>query len=687
MPGSKAAKPSKASIEELMYAKLKTSCLDRSDAKRLGMRAQTPEEMSKHGLPYAVEAFEIPYFTLEGKADKGFSRWRYLGDTRTGFELMTTKKPVRYVQRKDSPARAYFPPLLQDGATWADVAADPDTDLVITEGELKAACATKHGHPTVGLGGVWSFRATKSMQTWIPDLEKIEWAGRKVTVCYDSDAVSNPDVQGAIRFLAIELVARGSQVHVAKIPSAAGAKQGIDDLILAKGADAFAKVLEEAEEFEQSVALHALNEEVVYIKHPSMVVVYETGKKMPPGDFANEVYANRTYNEWSYDSNGNRKSKKVQSAPAWMKWEHRFELEQMEFKPGEGKVTEAGGYNTWPGWGVEPKRGDVSRWKRLLDHLFAGKPEDRDWFERWLAYPLQHPGSKMYTTAVVWGGATGTGKSLVGYSMKRIYGETFAEIGDVQLNDPRMAWAENKCFAMGDDVASHEQRRMADQLKRMITQESITIDIKYIPQYSVPDVINYYFTSNHADAFYLEDDDRRFFVHEVTVEPMEADWYREYAEWLDSGGAAAIFHHLLSLDLKGMTNAERAKVTDAKKAMLEDGLSDLGQWVRRLRDDPNAVLKFGAVPIQGDLWQAGDIARLYDPEGRKAGPAAVAREMKRAGIKMAYKGMPVRTGSGQFRLFAPRNGDKWFSASAKEIGKHYDETRGQAMHPRLKAVK
>ena len=33
--------------------------------------------------------------------------------------------------------------------------ADPTVTIIITEGEKKAACACKHGLPTIGLGGVF----------------------------------------------------------------------------------------------------------------------------------------------------------------------------------------------------------------------------------------------------------------------------------------------------------------------------------------------------------------------------------------------------------------------------------------------------------------------------------------------------------------------------------------------------
>jgi hypothetical protein len=197
-----------------MLAKLETSCLTAAHAKLLGMKVVDAASMGKLGLP-PVASFEIPYFDLDGKRTD-FRRFRYLADTRTGFEALTKKKPTRYVQEKNTLQEAYFPPLLQE--KWSEVAKDITQSIIITEGELKAACATQHGFPTIGLGGVWSFRSSKNLIELLPALKKIEWAGRKAVICYDSDADSNHDVVHARDALAQRLTERGAVVELAKLP-------------------------------------------------------------------------------------------------------------------------------------------------------------------------------------------------------------------------------------------------------------------------------------------------------------------------------------------------------------------------------------------------------------------------------------------------------------------------------------
>jgi hypothetical protein len=656
-----------------MLAKLETSCLTADDAKLLGMKVVDAAAMGKLGLP-PVPSFEIPYFNLAGKRTE-FRRFRYLADTRTGFEALTKKKPTRYVQEKDTLQEAYFPPMLpKELGTWADLASNIEQSIIITEGELKAACATKYGFPTIGLGGVWSFRSGKRQTELLPELKKITWFKRKVVICFDSDADSNPDIIAARDALAFVLTAEGAKVHTGKMPCGpSGQKQGIDDFILANGPDEFAPIVEGADSYAASIELHRLNDEVVYIRNPGLVVRMENGQRMAPSDFTGHAYANRYYNVPNPEDETKFERKPI--AKPWLTWPHRFELEKMEFTPGEPRFTDGGGYNTWPGWGVEPKKGDIAPWKALLDLLFGEDKAARQWFERWLAIPIQQPGAKMYTAAVLWGTTTGTGKSLVGYSMRRIYGTTFAEINETQLSDQRMAWAENKCFVMGDDVAGHEQRKVADRIKAMITQETMTIDVKYVPQFTVVDHVNYYFTSNHPDAFYIEDDDRRFFVHEVKCKRETKEFYIAYRAWLNGDGAAALMYHLKNLDIGEMTAQERAPATIAKEAMIEDGKGELGLWVKRLLNEPEQILKLDAVVRPGDLWASTDLVAVYDPTRSRITTTAMTRELKRAGMPLVYNGNQIDTRNGHLRLFAVRNRDKWLAAKPAEIAKHYNDTK------------
>lgn len=672
------AKPRGQGARGPMLAKLATSLLDDQDARCLMMVPVPAAEMQKLGFP-AVDAFELPYFKADGRPS-GFKRWRFLGDTRSAIEQKTKKKPLRYVQEGDTVSEVYMPPLTD----WPAVQADPGIRLVITEGELKAACATKLDHACLGLGGVYSFKSTKRKLPLLPIFYDFKWKGRDVIVAFDSDAHTNPMVVSARNELCRELLAMGALPRIAEVTPnpETGGRRGLDDMALEDGAEELERVLDEAQPYATSAALHELNAEVAYVKDPGLVVVLDTGKAMRASDFTGHAYSNRHYWETTLvnlkDGGVSEKSVKKKAAPAWLDWPSRLELDGMAFRPGQPRITEDRRFNTWKEWGCQPVKGDVGPWKKLLDRLFGDKKDERRWFERWCALPLQRPGSKMYTAAVLWGVRTGTGKSLVGVTLGRIYGKAFTLIGDKELQDQKNAWAEDKLFVLGDDVTGQDQRKYADQLKARVTQEFIRIDQKYVPSYSIPDLINYLFTSNHPDAFFLEDDDRRNFVHEVLAERMGKEEVHEYKTWLRGDGPSHLFHHLLNLDLGDMEAEDRAPETDARASMIEDGLSDLGRWVRKLRDDPGIALRLGDAEMPGDLWSAAELVRMYDPEGKgRATAGGLGKELKRAGFRQVYGGMPVKTSSGQARLFAVRNREQWLaSKSMREIAAHHDETRG-----------
>lgn len=672
-PARKRAEPS---LADLMLEDLARSGLDASDARAMRLKPGDPEELARLGLP-DKKSYEIPYLGLDGRPT-GFRRWRYLEDTRSGPARMTDKKPIRYVQQGDTLPGIYLPPQCD----WKSVAQDASVTVVFTEGEKKASAMCKAGVPTVGLGGVYSFKSNKRKVPLLQEFYEFAWKDRDVVVAYDSDAHCNHLVVAARNELCRELLVLGAVPRVADLPDAEGGKkQGLDDMLVAEGLEAVEQALSWATSYAASAALHELSAEVAYVRDPGIVVRMDNGMKMTAMAFTGHAYSNRHYHEVQTDKDGKEKMVKRSAAKAWLEWEQRYELACMSYEPGKPRVTEDSTYNTWPGWGVQPKKGPIGPWNALLDRVFGADRKARQWFERWLALPLQRPGSKMFTSVLLWGVEEGTGKSLAGKTMGRIYGKNYTLIGDGELADSRNEWAQNKQFVLGDDVTGHENRKYAERLKVIITQEMIRIDPKYIPSYTVRDVINYLFTSNRPDAFFLDDNNRRNFVWEVGPQVMTQEQVAEYFEWLDEkDGAAHLFHHLLELDLGGMEASDRAPWTVAKDAMIEDSQSSLGRWIRDLKSAPDAVLRVGEAVLKGDLWSGQDLLRLYDPDDKKSvSAAAISREMKRAGFKLVYKGCPVPTKSGQRRLFAVRDAKRWLDdASVREMSHHYDETRGPA---------
>lgn len=154
-----------------------------------------------------------------------------------------------------SPVPPYFPL-----GTLAALA-DPSRPLLITEGEKKALKADQEGFPCIGLGGVdcWSKPRPKGKngkkkgnRELGDDLAAIPWQGRPVYIAYDSDLTEKNGVQWSEWRLSQALTGRGAVVKVIRLPAGEPgpdgklAKVGLDDFLVAKGADALRQLIEAA---------------------------------------------------------------------------------------------------------------------------------------------------------------------------------------------------------------------------------------------------------------------------------------------------------------------------------------------------------------------------------------------------------------------------------------------------------
>ena len=690
----RSTKPKSTPTMAAAIAKLRSSGLDESDLETLKLRVwEGPETAGIDSTFPAVPSLEFPYLDPFSKWAPLAPRPRWPAVRR--FRLLqevrraTGKGSLRYVQPEGTGVCAYFPP----SADWAAIARNPQQTILITEGELKAAKATKEGFPTIGLGGVWSFRSTALRLPFLPELEKVTWARRKVVIAYDSDVSEKEEVSHAMNALAEELMARGALPSMLLLPPLPPLdpddpprKCGLDDWFVANdGPDVrerFRKMVEHsAQDMTLARPLFALNDEVTLCREPHAVIESASGRLMSPEAFKNSLYANRKVHELKM-RDGELSMVPVPAGKAWLEWPLRREVQGITFAPGQEMFctdpTLGRCYNSWRGWGTTPVQGNVDRYLKLVDHLFSTtSKEARDWFLRWCAFPIQHPGAKMYSACAVHGVKTGTGKSFLFYCLRRIYGEHFAEIKQADLHGSFTAWAKDKQFVLGDDVTGSDQRAHADALKALVTQKEMRINIKFVPDYVVPACANFAFTSNQPDAFFLEDDDRRFFVHEVTANPLPASFYHELEDWLESpSGGNALHHFLLHYPLAGFDHRDRALETAAKRNMIALGKSDLATWVDQLLAAPDLVLRLGQAPVAGDLFSTRELLQLYDPlQSKKVTANGLARALTRAQVPRVCDGDPLRWERGQDRYYIVRNRTKWTKAKANEVRAHLSQTK------------
>lgn len=643
--------------------KWRSSGIDDSTAKKLKLKAVTSIQMARLYPKFAdTSALEIPYFTTKGRPTP-FKRWRRL-EAPKGFAAVSGKIQ-RYAQPANTAPEVYLPPLAKK--TWSDILKDTTVPVLITEGELKAACAMVHGFNCIGLGGVDSWRSRRKFIELVKVLAEAEWNGRPVTIVYDSDASHNPDVMRASHDLGTELRARGAEVAIASLPVAQdGSKQGLDDYLVAHGRKGLEAVLDVAEPLDVGDPLWQMNSEVVFVRDPGLVMLRKSGQKLGPDTFVRHHFVNRHHQVWVEG-----KPKVVDTAKEWLRWPHRFEVERLVYEPGKPQIIDRH-FNTWRGLGVEPEKGDISPFVGLVDFVLEGlKPDEKRWFWQWLAWPLQNLGDKLYSCIALWSPEHGVGKTLIAYIMKDIYGDNAIEIKNRELDSSFNSYLENKQFIIGDEITGDDSRAFADQLKGYITQEQVRVNAKYVPEYAVPDRANWFFTSNHADAFYLDDSDRRFFVHQVRGRPRETAFYARIDKWRrEDRGAAKLLRYLLDLDTKDFNPKARAPTTAAKEAMVYDAKSEIARWVSDLKNDPDKMLKLGELPLKKDLFTPSELLNLFDPLGTKGVKSnGMGKELAKA-----FQRLPKNATNhhGSQNLYAIRNAEKWVAATPKQRADHWE---------------
>ena len=180
------------------------------------IRAAGIEAVRPHDIPRVLgqnpegvtSAYKIPYRGTDFYRCKIFPPFK----NRVGHTIKYLQLPT--------PPRLYVPFGVES------VLADPTVPLAFVEGEKKTLRAVQEGIPSVGIGGAWNWLIEGNP---LPDLDKIAYVNREITVYMESDLWIKPQVMQAAYALGKELESRGAQVRVAVLTPLDGNRRGLDD--------------------------------------------------------------------------------------------------------------------------------------------------------------------------------------------------------------------------------------------------------------------------------------------------------------------------------------------------------------------------------------------------------------------------------------------------------------------------
>jgi len=144
--------------------------------------------------------------------------------------LSSKDKPIKYETPQGAGLRLDMPPRCRDAA------GDPSVPIWITEGAKKADALASFGACAINLSGVWAFKGKNAFgaSTLLADFDLIAWKGRDVYPAFDSDILTKPQVNKALKRLSAHVARLGAKVHIVQLPNGPdGAKTGVDDFLAA----------------------------------------------------------------------------------------------------------------------------------------------------------------------------------------------------------------------------------------------------------------------------------------------------------------------------------------------------------------------------------------------------------------------------------------------------------------------
>jgi Primase C terminal 2 (PriCT-2)/Bifunctional DNA primase/polymerase, N-terminal/Family of unknown function (DUF5906) len=313
---------------------------------------------------------------------------------------------------------------------------------------------------------------------------------------------------------------------------------------------------------------------------------------------------------------------------------------------------------------IEPTAAERERIEWLFERI--DDATFRDWLKMFYGHVVQFPSVKIKSAPLIWSPTQGNGKTtllrnvpalLVGQRYSR---EVTAALLNSDFNDYLLnAWHVNLAEFRADTRG--ERRTISAKLRAWITDDEIAIHPKGRTAYTMP---NHFFvtaTSNEDDAAAIDNNDRRWGVHELNSKQFtqsEQRWL--YDEFLSLPRAAAVLrHYFLNLDVSGFNPNGKAPETDARQAMVEASMPADMSYLRRCFEERSG-------PLERDVVRSSDVGDAIRRETRfQPSPARVGRLLTTAPINGVHR--KVRVGKGIVNFIIIANVPKWLAASGTEL--------------------
>ena len=336
--------------------------------------------------------------------------------------------------------------------------------------------------------------------------------------------------------------------------------------------------------------------------------------------------------------------------------------------------------------GMIAAQGDTKPWNDLLKYIFLNNQKHIDQFLDWLAYQVQHMGTKLRYAILIYTKEFQVGKGSIFRAIQKIFGEhNTNEIDIEQALDHAKAYLRNSAIVCIDEMESTgtfgQKKTLLNVMKRIITAGKLGHRARYSDYDNVPTLTNYILFTNNKDALSLPKNEMRYSVYMHEKLRMPQEWYDNFHQWLDDAadakkngnhknfqdGGRFILHELLMRDVSKFNPMKVAPTTSFNGLMSEAGGHPLASLLKEKFDGNFYPLRkdiVSTLAVYTYLKEVKELGRFRTNDIAKALEFIGGEKLEQVPIKLSAE-------TKRMTLFIIRNHSKYTGMAKSEIGDMY----------------
>jgi hypothetical protein len=261
--------------------------------------------------------------------------------------------------------------------------------------------------------------------------------------------------------------------------------------------------------------------------------------------------------------------------------------ERIEFLPGQPELThdvdECRVLNLWrpPDWKEDDNAGEPTLFLQHLVYLLDDDQTAIDHVLNFIAHLIQCPQERVGHALLITSEAKGIGKSTLGIIVRRLVGERNSRVAQTKdLKSSFDGWLVGKLIVQVDEVYEAGNWDLTNKLKPLITEPTVSANIKYGPQIEVENFARFLMFSNNTSPLNIEDGDRRYFVFDSKAQPRGDDYYDALHRYVATAvGMNEIYTFLKRRNLASFNPHRRPPMTHAKHRIIGDSQHPLREYI------------------------------------------------------------------------------------------------------------